>query len=1441
MEFAQQWMARTASRLIFEQTGIRLSIERLHPTLVNRIVLDNVQLLDQCDSVAFRASRIAARVDIIPLLNKQIRINGVQLLSAKAHLYQDSAQAPLNIQYVIDALAAKDTATHSPIDLQVRSLVLRNCEVRYERLDASPTPHRFNPCRLSLSNVNLTADLNSLTPDHVDVEVRRLSAQEASGLDIRQLALRLKADKKQLHLQDFLLEMPRTQVVISSLQGTYDGLPTAGADITRWLQGLEAEGVIRANITPADVAPLVPTLKSFTESVHLVAHLSAKDGRLQGRGVDVYDEGRHVRLQGEASASKTRQGWQGEGTISDLSVSEDFSQFLAKNLDQPMPDILQRIGAAHLTAQARYSNADCQLHLDARTDVGQAVLEGTLGEGKHITSSFTLKDVKLGTLLHAEGVPSSVTLSGGADVSLPPKGCWPEGNISCTIAELTQGSQLLRDVRMQATSHAHSAEMRLAVDHPHADVDVALTAQRTAEGTHVQTDTRIRHFCPQLFGLIKALDDEHFDADLHGAVLIQDAEHIRGMLAIDSLALFSMRQPRHTIGTLTLTSDFDADGKHLTLTSQPLTAHADGKFQWSHLSASFQQIAHHYLPDYVRSPRDTGVGDEMTFNVTVQDTVLARRLAGVNLSVPRAASIRGHVDSQLAFVNTSVRIPELHYAGQHLNDLNVFLQTTQDVIHATIDGKRLTQGTALDLHADLFATGKQSQLQFKWDNNKRPSQSGNISVVGTAFKDERGRQNFRVKVEPSRLIINDTVWHMRSSDITYHANHLQVNNLGVYTQDRHLNISGTASKQPTDTLVIDLHKIDISYILNLVNFHSVEFAGDATGRVYGAQLFEAPQASAFLHIDNFTFNEAPLGQMNVRATYDDPKKGIVLDALVQDKPNDHETRILGNIVPGEEEGSGLELNIRTHRFNLAFINFFTKGVISDLTGRASGTARVFGPFETVDLEGDMRLDEARMHIDVLGTTYTIGQDSVIMRPGIIAIPQGHVYDEQGTPHQEGHTALVNAKLMHRYLNDMYYDLQIDMKNFLGYNQPKLGVESFCGVAYADGNVHLTGGPNRLQVDVTATPTKGSSLTYNATQPDKLTEANFIRFKRLQQADSLQSTADTKEEIPISDTYLNFDVNVTPDFQLKVLMDTRSGDNIALHGNGHLRATYYNKGKFQLYGTYHVEEGNYEMSFQEFVHKQFRFQKGGRIVFGGNPGLASLNLQAAYTVPNVSLDDLSTTSLGLSNTRVDCIMKIGGQTNTPTISFDFELPNAGEEEQAMVRSILSSEEERNSQVIYLLGIGRFFRFDETTQGLSTQSTRAMNSLLSSTLSNQFNRALSNIIGSSNWSFGTNLRTGDMGWNNLDVEGMLSGRLFNNRLLINGNFGYRERYYTTQNFVGDFDVQYLVTPSGSIALKAYNKSNDRYFVQSSLNTQGIGIQFKKEFRRFVDLFKSEKKKR
>ena len=171
---------------------------------------------------------------------------------------------------------------------------------------------------------------------------------------------------------------------------------------------------------------------------------------------------------------------------------------------------------------------------------------------------------------------------------------------------------------------------------------------------------------------------------------------------------------------------------------------------------------------------------------------------------------------------------------------------------------------------------------------------------------------------------------------------------------------------------------------------------------------------------------------------------------------------------------------------------------------------------------------------------------------------------------------------------------------------------------------------------------------------------------------------------------------------------------------------------------------------------------------------------------------------------------------------------------------------NQQVLYLLAVGRFYSQgnNNATQDGGTQQSRtslAMQSILSGTLSQQLSNVLSSVTHSSNWNLGANISTGDEGWNNAEYEGLLSGRLLNNRLLINGQFGYRDNANATTSFIGDFDLRYLIFPNGNFSVRVYNQTNDRYFTRNSLNTQGVGLILKKDFNGWRDLFGIVKKKK
>ena len=300
------------------------------------------------------------------------------------------------------------------------------------------------------------------------------------------------------------------------------------------------------------------------------------------------------------------------------------------------------------------------------------------------------------------------------------------------------------------------------------------------------------------------------------------------------------------------------------------------------------------------------------------------------------------------------------------------------------------------------------------------------------------------------------------------------------------------------------------------------------------------------------------------------------------------------------------------------------------------------------------------------------------------------------------------------------------------------------------------------------------------------------------------------------------------------MDPIAGDYISAKGTGNIRTEFYNKGDVKMFGNYRINQGIYKFSLQEVIRKDFIIKDGSTITFNGAPLDANMDIQASYTVNSASLNDLNPDVSSIAqqtNVRVNCIMNLSGMLVRPTIKLGIELPNERDEIQTLVRNYISTEEQMNMQILYLLGIGKFYTEDAAR---NNQNSNVMSSVLSSTLSGQLNNALSQVFETNNWNIGTNLSTGDKGWTDMEVEGILSGQLLNNRLLVNGNFGYRDNPMANTNFIGDFEAEWLINRSGDIRLKAYNETNDRYYTKTNLTTQGVGIMYKKDFNKWSDLF-------
>lgn len=139
LPIVQQSVGGKVSAVLSETLGTEVTIGRVDLGFLDRIIIDDVTILDQHHLPMLLVTRLSAKVDILPLTQGRISISSAQLFGAHARLWQQDAQSKPNFQFVIDSLAPKDTLSHTPLDLRINSLIIRRSSMTFDRKDAART------------------------------------------------------------------------------------------------------------------------------------------------------------------------------------------------------------------------------------------------------------------------------------------------------------------------------------------------------------------------------------------------------------------------------------------------------------------------------------------------------------------------------------------------------------------------------------------------------------------------------------------------------------------------------------------------------------------------------------------------------------------------------------------------------------------------------------------------------------------------------------------------------------------------------------------------------------------------------------------------------------------------------------------------------------------------------------------------------------------------------------------------------------------------------------------------------------------------------------------------------------------------------------------------------------------------------------------------------
>lgn len=1425
----------------------------------NRITLFNVSIADDNGHEAVRVSRLGAGINLPELMfHGKFVVNYAEIIGFDGQINRITPDSPINIAKIIEKLKNQDKEKKpSNIELSINTIVMRQCSFGYDvASEQRMAEGRFDKNHILLTDLNADITIPAINDKTIIAELYRIKFTESAGLTVTDLHGKVELVNDTLSISNLSVAMPGTEVHVGDM--------TLPLDSARDIRGalakhpLRLSVVNRSYINPRDFASFIPVASEIDGRVNvdLSATVSTKEIAIQQLHVGSTMPHLTIIAEGEIKDYNNVDSLRANiENFSLVAMGGDIRRIAGDKLKGA--ERLDELGLISIKGNVTVADRKLSSQLNAVTQCGRIgvnVAGTTVGVDKDLLpasmkSTVNWDGVDLGRLLadNRFGMTSGALVS---NVSISDKKRF-KGDADVSIKSIELGNSSLTDLHFSA--EGDQSNVKFAFESGNDDARIKLEGDAAFQTNRVD-DANVRLEVSKLIPTALGLSGRNgmaYSGRLLASLRGSGVNDIEGVVTLGNVqVLDSAGSNLIEMRSAVLTASGAPGERDIKLRSDFVDMDLTGSYNAGTLASTLKCIAASKFPAlFATDELDYAGNEENKFIITARiketEDFADRLKLPVSLMYPLTLS--GKLDGSNLTASLDVAAPYIRQGNKLIEGTSLKLDCDSAGLltaHTKVPTKDGLMAVNLDNHF-----GKDSALTtIDWQIDRKRIYRGNLGFSTHLRPDGNEGVVTQVRILPGEMQFNDTVWTVGSASMTaYGKDQIVIDHLNAGRSGQYVKIDGTVSKRVDDVVKIDLNNVNLDYIFESLGIDKARIGGDATGEFTASALLspEPHLTTPGLNVKDISYNATVLGDAVVKSRWDGERRAITLNAEIE-QANGKMSTIDGAIFPLNDS---LDLRFDADEINVGFLKPFMEAFTSDVEGRASGQAHLWGNFKYIDFEGDLHADSMRMKIDFTNTWYT-ACDSVKITPGLIDLKNITLRDEMG------HTGILNGYVKHTFFKEPEFEFNItDVNHMLVYNETEKRNPDWYGRVFANGKASVKGAPGWVEITADMSTASQSVFTFVLSDMQEAGEYSFITFRdrnQLQLSDSIVFSDPTpalvkemrrklaqKEEAGASRYDMDFRVSITPDAQLVIVMDPVGGDRIKAYGSGTIRMQYGSTDEeLRMYGTYTLDRGSYNFTLQDIIIKDFSIRDGSSIAFTGDPFAAMLDITAVYAL-NANLSDLDESflqdrDLNRTNVPVHAVLKVAGDLQQPDIAFDLEFPTLPSDTYRKVKSIVSTEEMMNRQIIYLLALSRFY----TPDYVGATRGNELVSVASSTISSQ----LSNILGQINdkWTIAPNFRSDKGDFSDLEVDLALSSQLLNNRLLFNGNFGYRDNTMNSNQFIGDFDIEYLLNRRGSLRLKAYNRYNDRnYYVKTATTTQGVGIVLRHDFDNFLSFLKRYKK--
>ena len=1411
------------------------TIGNINLQLLNSVRLRDLYVEDQNRDTLLFAGRLDVKFNPLGLLNNKLQFYTVNLEDFTANIYKETPDTTFNFQFIIDTFASKDTVPKepnpNPMVISFNNVNLKNGVAHYNILSEPTTPDVFNASHINVYDLNARLKAPSIDMNKLDATIKKLSLKERSGLTLH-------------HIKTSRIRSKDSRLTVDKLAIKINTSEIDAANIVFSLKTQEfAIDVKSDSIAPADIAMFSPQFAHFNKPLKLNANLKGQLPQVDISNLILeYGTSTKIDLTGNI---------EDYSKYADANVAIDLKELRTTQADLDafmkiggsgavLPDQVKALGNLNLKLTAKGTLKRLNINGLFRTKPGSVRISGIGGilkpfsdftfDGRIVTNNLQTAMI-LGDELGLDSVSANINAK-VKQIKDKPISVIADGEISSLKYKEHNysninfvGSYINSNVVADVSTSTPTDKFDL-----HAEMLSVSGMDITVNGT-IDRLVLEPFFSPEEW--TNASVTARIDAQFSGTTI----DDMVGTLVLDSTSLVE-ESFIFNPGAIYLQSDVDEGEKRIRISSNFLEAEINGDYYFTSIAQEIKQVLQPHLSTLLDGENgEVNYKNDFRSLFTIKNTEDISHAFSLPFFNIEPGTITGKVDMPNRQSTINLSVPRLMFGA---NDVR---QTKMDLLIDEVSGVDLDVITYLvqddgyinaKLDTKVYQDSVLNSIFFDMNNDVIVS-TGELRASIGFDKDEELNLATNITIHPTTLRFNNKDVNIMQSSIRQTSDVITVSNFGIMHEGKQqFGIDGIASKNVEDSVRVFFDGAELANILTAFNVENI--FGTINGNLMVRRVLDNP----VVHTDHFNIldirtDKDTIGTLFVDALYNPADDGLRLDVYIS-KDGIRHTGITG-FVPtmGEKD---IDLDVVIEGFPLRWIQPFAVETFSKLEGTMSTKMDIGGKTSSPIIEGWLGVNDGLLKVDFTNVEYHISDTIRVNRDNV-------GFENLVITDNNNNTATIGLVVNHSdNFGRLDYKAKIKLRDFLLLNNPDRTDLMAHGVLKLDGDISLNGSPTglfgtanirtsskskvKIELPQTASASEYKGVVYINTPQDDDPLA-FIKERRKSGGSSGASSTGMLIDIQAT-------VNLTPLLELGVQYNPRTGDEVSISGTGELGISYNTKSdpQIRMYGEYIAQTGEASHNLQGLKKINFKLKEGSKINFMGDPLKTRFNLTAYHQVKAdlATLSESFSQDANVSNTRVpvNALLEISGDLDEMQLKYDVELPEASQDVQQKVQSLINTEEERIKQFGNLVAMNSFYGASAGSQGMfgSDMFTNVAASALTKGLDALFSSALND-----NWSITTNLQSQNGSFEDVRMGVDVSTRLLNDKLEVSTNLSYGDDMYQHQeSFIAEFDVRYEIL--SWLKLRAFNKANERYY-KLAPTTQGIGLEVNKEAKNLRDLFR------